>query len=348
MAKITDTMNGLDNNKNVVKIMYKRKLAVPIILLLFTMITGAFGYMWIEKISFFDSIWLLAESILTIGYGDIKPVTPQGKIFTLLIIPAAVGIVTYLLAQFASLIFDGKLSGKVKRSMMDKKINQLRDQIIICGYGRVGRQVVSQLQHENKPFVIIEENEEIIESLPDSFLYVCGNAKEEQTLRNAGIENASYIILTLPDDADNLFITLTAKGIQSRIKTISRAENEHSEKILYQAGVDKVINTANIGGKRMAMSVLKPHSVEYVDTLLHNEKVAYSLEEIEISEDSPLVNTSLKESKIRETYGVSIVAIKRKNAVISNPKADEKIQANDLIIVFGTEAQMKTLEKVAI
>lgn len=328
--------------------MYKRKLVIPILFLLLTIITGTLGYMWTENISFFDSIWLTAESILTIGYGDIKPVTPQGKIFTLFLLPAAVGLVTYILTQFASLIFDGNLARKVKRSMMDKKIKQLEDHIIICGYGRVGRQVVSQLQHDNKAFVIIEENEEIIESFPDSFLYVCGNAKEEQTLIDAGIDKADYMILTLPDDADNLFITLTGKGINSSIQTISRAENEHSEKILYQAGVNKVINTANIGGKRMAMSVLKPHSVEYVDTLLHNDKVAYSLEEIEISENSPLVNTSLKESKIRAAYGVSIVAIKRRNDVISNPKADERIQANDLIIVFGTESQMKNFEKVAI
>lgn len=328
--------------------MYIRKLVVPVIFLLLTIITGTLGFMWTEKLSLFDSIWLSAVSILTIGYGDIAPVTLYGKIFTLIIIPVAIGLVTYILAQFASSIIDGNLAREVKKRMMDKKINKLKNHIIICGYGRVGRQVVSQLQNENKSFVIIEKNVDVIDSFPDYCLYIFGDAKEEQTLLDAGIDKANSIILTLPDDADNLFITLTAKGINSGIQTISRAENNHSEKILYQAGVDTVINTSNIGGKRMAMSVLKPHSVEYVDTLLHNNDEAYSLEEIKISTSSPLVNSSLKESKIREIFGVSIVAIKRNNHVISNPKADERIQAHDLIIVFGAEDQMKVFEKVAL
>lgn len=327
--------------------MYIRKLIIAMMLLLFTIITGTFGYMWTEKLNFFDSVWLAAVSILTIGYGDIKPVTLQGKIFTLIIIPVAIGIVTYILAQFAGSIINGNLAREVKKRMMDKNISKLKNHIIICGFGRVGRQVVSQLQSEKIPFVIIEKNEEVIDSMPDNILYVSGNAKEEQTLKNAGIEKAESIILTLPEDSDNLFITLTAKGMNTGIQTISRAENDHSEKILYQAGVNKVINTANIGGKRMAMAVLKPHSVEYVDTLLHNNEVAYSIEEIEISEKSPLVNVSLKESKIRELYGVSIVAIRRENAVISNPNAEERIQAKDLVIVFGSEEQMKSFETVA-
>jgi voltage-gated potassium channel len=325
-----------------------RKLVIAVSFLLFTMCAGTIGYMWTENLNLFDSIWLAAVSILTIGYGDIKPVTPQGKIFTLIIIPVAIAIVTYILAQFASSIMDGNLAIEVKKRMRDKKINKLSNHIIICGYGRVGRQVVSQIQNENKPFVIIEANADTADSFPENFLYVLGNAKEEQTLIESGIERASSIILTLPDDADNLFITLTAKGINSGIQTISRAENIHSEKILYQAGADKVINTSNIGGKRMAMSVLKPHSVEYIDTLLHNEDVSFSIEEIEVSENSRLVNVSLKESKIRELYGVSIVAIRRKNVVISNPKAEEEIHAKDLIIVFGSDEQMKKFESAAL
>lgn len=324
--------------------MYIRKMIIAAIFLLLTMVIGTLGYMWTEKLNLFNSIWLAAVSILTIGYGDIKPVTLQGKIFTLIIIPIAIGIVTYILAQFASSIMDGNLAREVKRKIMDKKINKLSHHIIICGYGRVGKQVVSQLQYEKIPFVIIEQKAEVLDSLPDNFFYCSGDAKEEQILMESGIEKASSIILTLPDDADNLFITLTAKGLNSSILTISRAENDHSEKLLYQAGVDKVVNTSNIGGKRMAMSVLKPHSVDYVDTLLHNNDMSFSLEEIKIKGNSPLVNSSLRDSKIRELYGVSILAIKRNKVVISNPKADEQIQADDLIIVFGDEKQLKTFE----
>ena len=204
--------------------MYIRKLIVPVIFLLLTIITGTLGYMWTENLSPFDSLWLATVSILTIGYGDMAPVTPQGKIFTLIIIPVAIGLVTYILAQFATSIIGGNLAREVKKRFMDKQINQLRNHIIICGYGRVGRQVVSQLKYENKSFVIIEKDEAAMDSFSDNFLYVFGDAKEEQILIDAGIEKASSIILTLPDDADNLFITLTAKGINSGIQTISRAK----------------------------------------------------------------------------------------------------------------------------
>lgn len=327
--------------------MYIRRIVIAAAFLLLTMVTATFGYMWIEKLTFFDAIWLTAVSILTIGYGDIKPVTPEGKIFTLIIIPVAIGLVTYILAQFASSLIDGNLAKEVKKRIMDKKINKLRDHIIICGYGRVGRQVVSQLQFENKPFVIIENKEEVSDTLSDHFFCLFGNAKEEQTLIEAGIERAASLILTLPDDADNLFITLTAKGINSGVQIISRAESDQSEKLLYQAGADKVINTSNMGGRRMAMSVLKPHSVDYIDTLLHNNEDTFSLEEIMVSDNSPLVNTSLKEAKIRGKYGVSIIAIKRRNIVISNPKADEKIQTNDIMFVFGDEKSLKAFESIA-
>lgn len=326
--------------------MKTRRIIIPIFFLVLIIIIGTLGYVWTEELNWSDAAWLTVVSVLTIGYGDIAPTTPQGKIFTLIIIPIAIGLVTYILAQFASSIIDGNLAREVKKKVMDKKIIKLNGHIIICGFGRVGGQVVSQLKFENKPLVMIEKNKEVLEALPNNILYVIGDAKEEQTLIDAGVKNASAIILTSPNDADNVFITLTTKGINPNILVISRAESNHSEKILYQAGVDRVVNTSNIGGKRMAMSVLKPHSVEYIDTLLHNDDVAFSVEEIRVSENSRLTNLSLKEAQIRKLYGVSIVAIKRNGTVISNPNADERIQANDMIIVFGSEDQLKTFESV--
>lgn len=326
--------------------MKTRRIIIPIFFLVLIIIIGTLGYIWTEELSWSDAAWLTIVSVLTIGYGDIAPITPQGKIFTLIIIPIAIGLVTYILAQFASSVIDGNLARGVKKRVMDKKIMQLNDHIIICGYGRVGGQVVTQLKSENKALVMIEKDKEVTESLPNNFLYVVGNAKEEQTLVDAGVNNASAIILTSPNDADNVFITLTTKGINPHILVISRAESDHSEKILYQAGVDRVINTSNIGGKRMAMSVLKPHSVEYIDTLLHNDDVAFSVEEIKVSENSRLTNLSLKEAQIRGLYGVSIVAIKRNGHVISNPNADERLLENDMIIVFGSEHQLKTFEDI--
>jgi voltage-gated potassium channel len=176
-------------------------------------------------------------------------------------------------------------------------------------------------------------------------LYVNGSATDDDVLLAAGIKRASCLVTTLPSDSNNVFITLTAKGMNPKIVVVTRAEKEESEKKLYSAGADKVINTSSIGGMRMAMSVLKPNSVEFVDTLLHNSEITYSVEEIIMSENSKLINQTLKQSKIREVFGVTIVAIKRGNTIISNPNPDEHLFANDLVIVFGSDEQLREFEK---
>ncbi|MEK4221873.1 potassium channel protein [Bacillus sp. FSL W8-0116] len=322
-----------------------RKLIIPISCLALTLIIGTFGYMWTEHLSFFDAVWLTVVSVLTIGYGDMTPATIQGKIFTLIIIPVAIGIVTYILARFASAVIDGKWADEVKRRKMNHKIDQLEHHIIVCGLGRVGKQVVAQLKREHQPIVAVEKNEQILEKTED-LLYVNGDATDDDVLIAAGIERASCIVITLPSDTDNVFITLTARGINPNILIVTRAEKEEAEKKLYSAGADKVINTSSIGGKRMAMSVLKPVSMELVDTLLQDSEGAYNVEEIVLREDSKLVNQTLKQSKLRQVCGVTIVAIKRGNTIISNPKPDEQLLANDLLIVFGREDQLRKFEQL--
>lgn len=172
--------------------MNTRKILIPVLFLVLIIIFGTLGYMWTEELNLFNAVWLTVVSVLTIGYGDISPVTPQGKIFTLIIIPIAIGLVTYILAQFAGSIIDGKFTLGVKKRIMDKKIIKLHNHIIICGFGRVGGQVVSQLSYENKPLVLIEKNKELLESSSNNTLYVIGDAKEEETLVNAGGKKCQF------------------------------------------------------------------------------------------------------------------------------------------------------------
>lgn len=325
-----------------------RKIVVSIILLHILISLGIFGYMFFEQLAFFDSLWLTIVSVLTIGYGDISPESTGGKILTLVLIPSAISLTTYMLAQLAGAIIGGKLSSEVRKRRMRLKIQDLHQHIILCGYGRVGQQVFQQLRHENQPLVVIENDENVINELPEDVLYVKGNATEDCVLIQAGVDRAKGMIVTLPDDADNVFITLTVKGMNPSLYTVVRAERDFSEEKLYRAGADKVINTSNIGGKRMATAITKPVSVDYVETILHDTLNDYNIEEIHIPKDSPLLNQTLKESDIRRIYGVNIVAIKRKDRIISNPEGDETFQENDLLIVFATSEQLKRFEKAAI
>ncbi|MGR9050026.1 potassium channel family protein [Halobacillus faecis] len=324
-----------------------RKIVISIILLHIIIFLGIFGYMIFEDLAFFDSLWLTIVSVLTIGYGDISPESTSGKLLTLVLIPSAIGLTTYMLAQLAGAILGGKLSSEVRKRRMSLKIQDLHQHIILCGYGRVGQQVFQQLRNENKPLVVIESDETVIAQLPENTLYVKGNATEDRVLLQAGVDRAKGMIVTLPDDADNVFITLTVKGMNPALYTVVRAEKDFSEEKLYRAGADKVINTSNIGGKRMATAITKPVSVEYVETILHDPLNDYNIEEIHIPKNSFLLDQTLKESDIRRIYGVNIVAIKRKDRIISNPEGDETFQENDLLIVFATSEQLKRFEKAA-
>lgn len=329
------------------RLLERRKIIISMVLLHVITLIGVFGFMVTEKLSFFDSLWLTIISMLTIGYGDLSPVTTPGKLLTLLIIPVAIGLATYMLAQFAGAIIGGKLSNEMRSLKMNQKIKELNHHIIVCGFGRVGEQVLNQLKQENRQVIVIEKNKEVIEGFPDELLFVEGNATEDDVLIQAGVDRASGVVVTLPNDADNVFITLTVKGINPKIYTVVRAEKDFSEEKLYRAGADKVINTSNIGGKRMAMAITKPISVDYVDTILHDYNSDYHIQEVTLKLNSSLINKTLTKAKIRENFGVNIVAIKRGREIINNPIAEERFHENDLLIVFGSSDQLKRFNKAA-
>ncbi len=308
-------------------------------------LTGTIGFQYFENLSALDALWLTVVTILTVGYGDIVPQSAEGKIFALIIVPIGIVLFAYALSFITATIIEGELSETVGRKRMEQKIKKLKKHIIICGLGRVGRQVALKLIQENVPIVVIEQNVSHIELFSNDILYIEGDATQDNVLYQAGITEAAGIVAALPHDANNVLIALTAKEINPAIQIVARAERSESEKKLRRAGADKVINPSNIGGRRIAMSILRPSSIEYMDTILHGENEEFGIEEITVQENFVLVGRKIKDTKIREKYGVTIVAIKRNNHIISNPKADETLQVNDVIIIVGTKAQFIQFEK---
>ncbi|MDJ1474645.1 potassium channel protein [Bacillus sp. LS15-K4] len=321
----------------------RKQLWIAVICMTFVVILGTLGFMAIEEISLFQAFWMTMITVLTVGYGDAVPVTQAGKVFALLIIPVGVGIVTYAIGVVAAMIIEGNLFHAVRRKKMDKQIAQLQNHIIVCGCGRVGLQVVHELQEKKIPFVVVDKDESILEK--EKLLYVHGDATEDQVLHHAGISKAAGLVAIVANDAENVFITLTARGINDAIKIVARAEKPETEDKLKRAGANKVINPSSMAGIHIAKGIANPLTVHYIDTVLYGMEQSFVIEEIAVGKGSILASKSLLESDVRNQFDVTILAILRNGDVIHNPTGQEKLQEHDMIIVFGSVEKLGQFEK---
>lgn len=321
----------------------RKQLWIAVICMTFVVILGTLGFMTIEEISLFQAFWMTMITVLTVGYGDAVPVTQAGKVFALLIIPVGVGIVTYAIGVVAAMIIEGNLFHAVRRKKMDKQIAQLQNHIIVCGCGRVGLQVVHELQEKNIPFVVVDKDESILEK--EKLLYVHGDATEDQVLHHAGISKAAGLVAILANDAENVFITLTTRGLNDAIKIVARAEKPETEDKLKRAGANKVINPSSMAGIHIAKGIANPLTVHYIDTVLYGVDQSFVIEEIAVGKGSILASKSLLESDVRNKFDVTILAILRNGNVIHNPTGQEKLQEHDMIIVFGSVEKLGQFEK---
>lgn len=321
----------------------RKQLWIAVVCMTFVVILGTLGFMTIEEISLFQAFWMTMITVLTVGYGDAVPVTQAGKVFALLIIPVGVGIVTYAIGVVAAIIIEGNLFHPVRRKKMDKQIAQLQNHIIVCGCGRVGLQVVHELQEKKIPFVVVDKDESILEK--EKLLYIHGDATEDQVLHHAGISKAAGLVAIVANDAENVFITLTARGLNDAIKIVARAEKQETEEKLRRAGANKVINPSSMAGIHIAKGIANPLTVHYIDTVLYGIEQSFVIEEISVGNDSILVNKSLLESDVRNQFDVTILAILRSGDIIHNPTGQEKLQEHDMIIVFGSVEKLGQFEK---
>ncbi|WP_409296161.1 potassium channel family protein [Peribacillus sp. SCS-26] len=314
--------------------------------MLIIIIFGTVGFFFTEHIKAFDAFWLTIITVLTVGYGDAVPETYYGKLFALLIIPLGIGVVSYATGAIATVMIEGDLTKTFAERRKTKMISKLKDHVILCGHGRVGEQVLEQLLLTETPTVVIDQEEqEIPPNLPNYIHYILGDATDDAILKKAGIEQASSLVTTLPTDSDNVFVTLTAKGCNENIKVIARAEKKQAEDKLIRAGASRVINPSSIGGRQMVFSILKPVSVDYVNSMLHAGKRNYGIEEVSIPEGSPFENKTIGELEIHSTYGVMVLAVLEGEEVNSNPEPEVKLKRGDTIVIFGSEDQLKQFEE---
>jgi len=328
----------------------RSKIYRALLLLLSLLIMGSFGYMAIEKYEFIDALYMTVITISTVGFKEANPLDFQGKVFTIILIFTSIGIYAYILSVITDYISNSNLMEELKIKKVQQKINKLKNHTIVCGYGRNGKQALAKLGFYNKPCVIIENDTELFKEieLENNFLCVKGDATDDEILKKAGIEVATSLIATLPSDANNLYIVLSARQLNKNCKIVSRASNDSSYSKLKIAGADNVIMPDKLGGSHMASLVVTPDIMEFIDRLSIEGKSATNLEEILI-EDLPkeYQSKSILDLDLRKKTGCNVVAfITPEKEYIINPEVNTELIPYSKIIVLGKPEQIEKLNRL--
>lgn len=310
---------------------------------------GSFGYVFIEGWPLTDSFYMTVITISTVGFQEVKTLSETGRIFTACLIVVGIGTVGYGFANIAAFFIEGEFKELIRIRKMEKIVENIADHIIICGYGNEGRHAGEELARFNVPFVVIEKNLELCEKLRENDLLVIhGDATHDNVILKAGLAVAKGLIAAVSEDSDNVFVTLTARGLNPDIKIVARAADETTVAKLFRAGANKVISSAEIGGRRMASMLLRPKVVNFLDVIMSDQELALRLEEININEKSPFVGKSIRDLNIRGRTGTLVIAYQREKEPIQiNPSADTICQKGDVLIVLGNEKQVEQLQQIA-
>lgn len=312
-----------------------------LLILLVILLSGTLGYFFIEGWDILSSFYMTIITISTVGFMEVKPLSTGGRIFTSVLILLGVGFMFYMLSYLVQYFIEERLEAGFLRRMRNR-IGKLKDHVILCGYGRVGKEVSSHLEEDGVPFVVVEmDREEFEEAKRKGFLCIQGDATRDEVLKEAGVERAKAIVITTGDDAYNLSITLTAKYLNPNIMVIVRASSDESEPKLLRAGADKVILPHKLGGRRMARLVSRPLLVDFIDTVLHGKNRDFIVEDIKVSPKSPLIGKKKRELESPEFY---IIAIRRGDGeLIPSPSSWVEIYEGDELIVMGSKERIKEL-----
>jgi voltage-gated potassium channel len=325
-----------------------RRLLPATLILAAVIVIGIVGYESMEDWTFLESTYMVITTLFTVGFQEVRPLSSGGKIFTMFIIVGGVGGAIYLAGQAMEIIVEGEMTGYRKRKRMDKKISQMKQHYIICGFGRVGHQVAQVFENSHIPLVVIDSKKETLDELELKHVpIIIGDATSDNILLEAGIKSAKGLIACSDSDVANVYVTLSARVLNPELSIVARAGLKDTEKKLLMAGANRVISPYFISGIRMAALAIQPVASDFLDLVTHGGQVDFSLYEMTIPEKSVLVNKTVGEADIRGTSGALILAIRKSNGSFDlQPKPTSRIEKNDVLVVIGTQEQFESLEKV--
>jgi voltage-gated potassium channel len=318
------------------------------IVMLSVLLAGTLGYHFISELSWLNAAYMTIITVTTVGFNEVGPLRTEGKIFTIFLIISSVFIFAYAISVITEYLFSKNQLQLLKTKKAKKMINSLSNHVIVCGYGRNGMQAVERLKAYNKPFVVIEKDKDVIEKYEEGVLFVEGDANEDETLITARVKAAQYLIVTLPDDAANLFVVLSARQLNQNLFIISRASQVTSQNKLKLAGADSVIMPDKIGGDHMASLVVIPDLITFMDKLSTEGENTTNLEEVAIEDfTGEMECNSLRDLDLRRKTGCTIIGyIEPDGNYIINPEADLPLEPNSKVIVLGRPEQIKKLNEM--
>jgi len=332
-----------------------KELLVPLIAIFSLLLIAFFGYIIIEGLSPLKSLYLMVITFSTIGYGDVVPVSDPGKIFTICIILSAFTVGLYSVGKISAFFAEGELSKLLKQRKMNKELDSMNDHYIVCGYGKTGKRVLDDLVRRGLKVVIIESNAERNEKIKEiynrNFIHIEGNATNDDILLQAGIKRAKILISVLSSDAENLFVTLSAKDLNHGIKVITRVDEINSAEKFKKAGADFIVSPIEIATDRIiSIATTSSDFFSFIDFAEAKEELKeYKFGLVEIKDTSDLIDKTYREANIPQRTNLVVIGFYSSNNELQvNPTADNRIQLGDKLLVFGNESQINSLKKIAL
>ena len=324
------------------------KIVLFVELLVLIVIIGIVGYIFIEGYTPINALYMTVITISTVGFGEVSELSSAGKVFTVFMIFSGITVGVYGLSSITTFLIEGELKKYIKDVKMKKKIYGLDGHYIICGVGETGSKIVEKLKSIKKDFVIIEKDEKNIEEIKsifgDSVFIIKGDATKDEVLKEAGLEKASVLIGTLSSDAENVFLSLTAKDINPKIRIVTKAIDSSAEKKLLKAGADHIISPIDIAVNRIVSTATNPDVVNFLDVVTKVGEENLKLEMVKVEKGSKFQGVELKEAKIPSKTNLIVIGIKKENGITVNPMSNTIIEFGDGLIVLGNDKQIEVLK----
>ncbi|MBI3869834.1 MAG: potassium channel protein [Verrucomicrobia bacterium] len=310
---------------------------------------GVVGYRWIEGWSFLDALYMTVTTLATVGYGEVHPLSTGGRVFTIGLIVCGGALAAYALTQLAQVFYSGEWRRHWENQKRARMLAELSNHIIVCGYGRVGRNVIKELQAEGLPFVVIDLNpEKVARAQETGALVVQGDAAHESKLKEAGIERARGLVAAARSDAENVFIVLTARSLRPDLSIVARADVEESEPKLLRAGANRVILPYHITGRRLVTMLVRPDVADFLDEVSHTSGMELLLEQIQVAADSALAGQTLAHAQSRYQFDVTVLACKSAQGKWnSRPQGATVVEPQCQLIALGTQEHLQRLTELA-
>ena len=326
----------------------ERRLQAVAVLLGVVLILGTAGFMMIEHWDLLDSFFMTVITITTVGYEEVHPLSRAGRAFASGLIILGVGATFYAMSLFFELLIEGQIRGLVGKRKLRRSISRMKDHYVVCGYGRVGTQVVLELRRRGRKVVVIENQSTRQDELTEEKIpFVPGDATDDKTLCDAGIKAARGLVVTVPNEANNVLIVLSGRQLNPALKIVGRADEEQARKKLELAGADTVVCPHELGGRRMALATVSPHVLDFMKIAGDHGSSGIRIEEIRVALGSRLCGMTLRESPIKSQLGLTVIGLRKAGGSMRvNPGADEVVEENDILIVIGAEDTLATLREL--